>query len=134
MADTEKFTVRDFFNRFPNDDACLEHVMEVRFGLRHVCRACGMESTFHRLANRKAYTCARCGEPWDAYEVFHEFEEDEKEDFLTGNGCPVCGKSIASSPKTVEAWAESLLEATDDPDPLLERIELRLAQIQKPSQ
>ncbi|PIW25860.1 MAG: IS1595 family transposase [Rhodospirillales bacterium CG15_BIG_FIL_POST_REV_8_21_14_020_66_15] len=62
MADTEKFTVRDFFNRFPNDDACLEHVMEVRFGLRHVCRACGMESTFHRLANRKAYTCARCGD------------------------------------------------------------------------
>lgn len=58
----EKFTVRDFFNRFPTDDACLEHVMEVRFGLRHVCRACGMESTFHRLANRKAYTCARCGD------------------------------------------------------------------------
>lgn len=62
MADTEKFTVRDFFNRFPNDDACLDRVMEVRFGLRHVCRACGMGSTFHRLANRKAHTCARCGD------------------------------------------------------------------------
>lgn len=58
----EKFTVRDFFNRFPTDDACLEHVMEVRFGLRHTCRACGVESTFHRLAKRKAYACAHCGD------------------------------------------------------------------------
>lgn len=36
-----KITVRDFVNRFPTDDACLEHVMEVRCGLRHVCEACG---------------------------------------------------------------------------------------------
>lgn len=56
-----KFTVRDFFQQFPDDDACLHHVMEVRFGLRHVCRDCGVEATFHRLANRKAYSCAQCG-------------------------------------------------------------------------
>ena len=37
----EKLTVRQFFARFPDDDACLNHVMEVRHGLRHVCRACG---------------------------------------------------------------------------------------------
>jgi len=60
MAD--KFTVRDFFNRFPDDDACLHHVMKVRFGARHVCRACGQEATFHKLASRKAYTCSRCGD------------------------------------------------------------------------
>ena len=57
-----KFTVRDFFNRFPDDDACLHHVLEVRFGARHVCRACGQEATFHKLANRKAYACSRCGD------------------------------------------------------------------------
>ncbi|MAE45153.1 MAG: IS1595 family transposase [Magnetovibrio sp.] len=60
MAD--KFTVRDFFDRFPDNDACLHHVMEVRYGTRHTCRACGVESTFHRLANRKAYTCSHCGD------------------------------------------------------------------------
>ena len=27
----------------------------VRYGLRHVCRKCGVDSTFHHLANRKAY-------------------------------------------------------------------------------
>ncbi|WP_193189051.1 IS1595 family transposase [Nisaea sediminum] len=56
-----KFTVRDFFKRFPDDDACLHHVMEVRYGLRHVCRDCGTESSFHRMTNRKAYACAHCG-------------------------------------------------------------------------
>lgn len=61
MADPQKITVRDFFDRFPTVDACLEHVMEVRYGLRHVCGKCGDEATFHRLSNRKAYSCSRCG-------------------------------------------------------------------------
>ncbi len=51
----------EFFARFPSDDACLEHVMEVRYGLRHPCDKCLNLSTFHRLANRPAYSCAHCG-------------------------------------------------------------------------
>lgn len=58
----EKLTVKDFFKRFPNDDSCLEHIMAVRYGMKHFCRACGVESTFHKLANRKAYCCASCGD------------------------------------------------------------------------
>ncbi len=61
MADPQKLTVRDFFNRFPSDDACLDHVMDVRYGMRHVCAKCGQDATFHRLAKRKAYSCSRCG-------------------------------------------------------------------------
>ncbi len=57
-----KMTVRDFFARFPDDNACLSHVMEVRHGLRHVCRACGKDGTFHKLADRRAYSCAHCGD------------------------------------------------------------------------
>lgn len=58
-----KLTVRDFFSRFPTDDACLEHIMEVRFGLKHMCRACDQMATFHRLTNRsRAYACSRCGD------------------------------------------------------------------------
>lgn len=56
-----KFTVRDFFNRFPDDDACLEHLMQVRFGLRGFCSHCGVETTFHRLTGRKAFSGAACG-------------------------------------------------------------------------
>lgn len=58
---SQKFTVRDFFKRFPDDDACLHHIMEVRYGMRHVCEACGTESTFHKISKRKAYACASCG-------------------------------------------------------------------------
>ena len=56
-----KLTVRQFFEQFPNDDACLAHVMEVRYGLRHVCGKCDQDATFHRLTERKAYVCSRCG-------------------------------------------------------------------------
>jgi transposase len=55
------FSVREFFDRFPTDDACLEHVMEVRYGLRHPCDKCLNLSTFHRLSDRPAYSCAHCG-------------------------------------------------------------------------
>lgn len=44
----------------PEDD-CLRRVMEMRYGLRHRCQACGASSTFHRLARRRAFSCARCG-------------------------------------------------------------------------
>lgn len=56
------FSVRDFFKRFSDDEACLEHIFNVRFGARHVCRACGVESTFHRMRDRRAWACAACGD------------------------------------------------------------------------
>ncbi len=56
-----KLTVKQFFAKFPTDDACLDHVMDVRCGMRHVCRSCGKDATFHRLAGRRAYSCAQCG-------------------------------------------------------------------------
>jgi transposase-like protein len=60
---TRKLTVKDFFRRFPDENHCLEHIMDVRFGLRHTCQACGVvDATFHRLENRKAYCCAHCGD------------------------------------------------------------------------
>jgi transposase len=56
-----KLTVRDFFKQFPNDDDCLTRIMEVRYGLRHICEHCGMESTFHKIEGRRAYACSHCG-------------------------------------------------------------------------
>jgi len=60
-SNVQSFSVREFFARFPNDEACLEHVMNVRYGLRHVCSKCGKEASFHKLASRPAYSCAACG-------------------------------------------------------------------------
>ncbi len=56
-----EFSVRDFFKRFPDDDACLDHVMSVRFGKEGACLHCGTITTFHRIAKRKAYAGAACG-------------------------------------------------------------------------
>lgn len=58
----KQLTIREFFKQYPNDDVCLDHVMTVRYGMRHVCQKCGTDSTFHRLASRKAYSCAQCGD------------------------------------------------------------------------
>ena len=58
-----KLTIQQFFKRFPDEDACLAHVMNVRYGLRHQCRKCGVvDATFHRLKDRRAYSCAHCGD------------------------------------------------------------------------
>ncbi len=59
MAKT--FTVHDFLKRFPDDDSCLEHLMELRFGLRIDCPKCSREATFYRRKKRPAYTCEFCG-------------------------------------------------------------------------
>lgn len=56
------FSVREFFQRFPDDEACLNHIMEVRFGMKHICRKCEKESTFHRMGQRRAFACSHCGD------------------------------------------------------------------------
>lgn len=57
-----EFSVREFFQRFPDDDACLAHIMQVRFGgTRFECGSCGRESTHHKLATRRTFVCANCG-------------------------------------------------------------------------
>jgi len=59
---SSKLTVREFFQRFPDEETCLVHVMQVRYGLRHVCEVCGAEANFHRLTNRRAWSCGECGD------------------------------------------------------------------------
>lgn len=57
-----RLTVKEFFARFPDDASCLKHIMEVRYGVRHECRKCGVYGTFHKLENRRAFSCAHCGD------------------------------------------------------------------------
>lgn len=62
VSGVQVFSVREFFETFPDDDACLARIMEVRYGLCHECGKCGKESTFHKLTARRAYSCAACGD------------------------------------------------------------------------
>jgi transposase len=54
-------TVQQFFERFPNDDVCLEHLMQTRYGVEVTCPKCGKEGMFYRLSKVPAYSCPWCG-------------------------------------------------------------------------
>src|SRR4051795_6287856 len=55
------FSVHEFFKRFPNELACLEHIMSVRYGgTAMFCPACGVEGRFHKLRERRVYACPSC--------------------------------------------------------------------------
>ncbi len=54
-------TVHEFFQRFPDDDTCLDHLMKVRYGESLDCPGCGCRGKFHRLRKRPVYSCQWCG-------------------------------------------------------------------------
>jgi transposase len=58
----QAFSVREFFARFPDERACLEHIMSVRYGGTKIdCPSCGCADVqFHKLAERRVYACPEC--------------------------------------------------------------------------
>jgi transposase len=64
MAKPKLPTNRDFDRRFPDDDACLEHLMRVRYGERFDCPKCAREAHYYRVfgkRKRRVYACEWCG-------------------------------------------------------------------------
>jgi transposase-like protein len=59
---TAKYTFKQFQDEYANDDACLEAIMQRRYGDTPVCPGCGLVGTkFHRITGRRAYACQWCG-------------------------------------------------------------------------
>lgn len=54
-------TLRQFEARFPDEDACLEHLMRTRYGAKHACAKCGREARYYRVKARRSYECEFCG-------------------------------------------------------------------------
>ena len=54
-------TLRQFQDRFPTEDSCLDHMMRTRYGARHDCERCGREASFYRVKARRSYACEHCG-------------------------------------------------------------------------
>ncbi len=54
-------TIQQFFKQFPDDDACLKHLFEVRFGQGHPCNRCKREAKWHPIAAERAFSCQWCG-------------------------------------------------------------------------
>jgi transposase len=56
-----KYTLADFGQQFPDDDACLLYLFEKRYGQHGPVCTCGKRDSFHRVAGRKTFACAWCG-------------------------------------------------------------------------
>lgn len=56
-----KYTIADFQREFPDDDACLDRILLIRYGDEPVCPGCEHQTKFHRVSGRRQYACQRCG-------------------------------------------------------------------------
>jgi transposase len=57
-----KYTLADFGQQFPDDDACLAYLYAKRYGPHGpTCVVCARRGDFHKIAGRRAYACAWCG-------------------------------------------------------------------------
>lgn len=58
---TKPTTLRQFFQKFPSDDACLKHLFDVRFGQGHECPKCNREAKWYPIKAERAFSCQWCG-------------------------------------------------------------------------
>src|SRR5271165_3832430 len=57
-----RLTINDFNSRFPDDDACLEAIKEMRFPDGYAeCEKCQQQRKHHRVTGRPAFACDYCG-------------------------------------------------------------------------
>ncbi len=54
-------TVTEFFRRFPDEETCLEHLWNVRYGNPIECPKCAKQGDFYKLRKIPAWACPRCG-------------------------------------------------------------------------
>ena len=54
-------TIRQFFKRFPDDETCLAHLFDVRFGQGHTCPKCERSAKWYPLKSELAFSCQWCG-------------------------------------------------------------------------
>ena len=66
---TINFTIRQFNEQYPDDDACLKEIFKIRYGDLKMCPHCHKETSFYRIIERKCYCCAFCG--YQIYPLAH---------------------------------------------------------------
>ena len=54
-------TIRQFFKQYPDDQTCLEHLFNVRFGQGHTCPKCERSARWYPLKSESAFSCQWCG-------------------------------------------------------------------------
>ena len=57
----QTYTFLQFQSDYPDSDACLAKIMEMRYGPSPFCSECKRDTKYHRIAKRRAYACQFCG-------------------------------------------------------------------------
>ena len=61
MKQPKPQTVQQFFKKFPTNEACLDHIMQVRYGIGSECHKCQRATKWSRVTSQRAYACQWCG-------------------------------------------------------------------------
>jgi transposase len=54
-------TLRQFFQMFPDDAACLRRIFSIRYGQGRRCPKCRRAARWYLLESERAYSCQWCG-------------------------------------------------------------------------
>lgn len=57
---TKAPTLRQFQDRFPTEDSCLDHLFQVRYGTDFDCPKCDRPAKYSRVKGRRSYQCNWC--------------------------------------------------------------------------
>ncbi len=57
----QTYTLFQFLEAYPDDDACLDRIMRMKVGKDPTCARCKRKTTFYRIRKRRAYECQWCG-------------------------------------------------------------------------
>jgi transposase len=58
---SDKYTIHDLTEQFPDEDACLEWLKNTRWPNGIHCEKCKCVTKHHRISGRKVYSCQFCG-------------------------------------------------------------------------
>lgn len=62
----KKLTLQQFRENYPDDNACLDKLFQLRYGNIKICPVCNKETAFKRVKDRRSYQCIKCGK----YQVY----------------------------------------------------------------
>ena len=81
---TPRYTIDNLHQQFPDDNTCLDHIFQQRFGGMVACPKCGVtEPKYYRVRSKKVYECKDCGNQISplANTIFHKSETPLKKWF-----------------------------------------------------
>lgn len=56
-----KYTIKQFNSKYRTEDICLQEVFNNRYSDLKICPNCKLNTKFHKLTDRKCYSCQCCG-------------------------------------------------------------------------